>query len=130
MQTLQIDNLSGEGETMTTHAEALTFAKQLRDELPPGSWFRLDAIIEALTPRPIPVQGERMTADQVNALPDPLRRYIHDLETRADPAGEVQTNYELRQLLSAAEALVKDCQAENADYEAMIAALDRNNRPG
>jgi hypothetical protein len=28
-------------------------------------------------------------ADHTNALPGPLRRYIHDLETRADPAGDV-----------------------------------------
>lgn len=28
-------------------------------------------------------------ADHINALPGPLRKYIHDLETRADLAGEV-----------------------------------------
>ena len=28
-------------------------------------------------------------ADHINALPGPLRQYIHDLETRADPAGDV-----------------------------------------
>jgi hypothetical protein len=28
-------------------------------------------------------------ADHLNALPGPLRKYIHDLETRADPAGDV-----------------------------------------
>jgi hypothetical protein len=28
-------------------------------------------------------------ADHINALPGPLRKYIHDLETRADPAGDV-----------------------------------------
>ena len=28
-------------------------------------------------------------ADHINALPGPLRRFIHDLETRADPAGDV-----------------------------------------
>ena len=99
---------------MTTHAEAKVFAQQLRDELPPGSWFRLDAIIEALTPRPIPTQGERMTPDQVNALPDPLRRYIHDLETRADPAGDVQLIYELRAQLTAAEAMAQFYMDEHA----------------
>jgi hypothetical protein len=30
------------------------------------------------------------TAENVNALPDPLRRYIHDLETRADPSGDLR----------------------------------------
>ena len=28
-------------------------------------------------------------ADHINALPGPVRRYIRDLETRADPAGDV-----------------------------------------
>ena len=27
--------------------------------------------------------------EHINALPEPVRRYIHDLETRADPAGDV-----------------------------------------
>jgi hypothetical protein len=31
----------------------------------------------------------RPTADCVNALPENLRKYIHDLETRCDPAGDV-----------------------------------------
>jgi hypothetical protein len=30
------------------------------------------------------------TAENINALPEPLRSYIHDLEARADPAGEVR----------------------------------------
>jgi len=29
------------------------------------------------------------TSEQVNNLPEPLRKYIHDLETRCDPAGDV-----------------------------------------
>lgn len=28
-------------------------------------------------------------ADHINALPGPLQRYLHDLETRVDPAGDV-----------------------------------------
>lgn len=31
-----------------------------------------------------------MTADEINALPEPVRRYIHDLETRCDPAGDLR----------------------------------------
>lgn len=30
-----------------------------------------------------------MTSDEINALPERVRRYIHDLETRCDPAGDV-----------------------------------------
>ena len=36
------------------------------------------------------------TAANINALPEPLRRYIHDLETNADPAGMVAENILLR----------------------------------
>lgn len=30
------------------------------------------------------------TPESINALPEPIRAYIHDLETRADPAGDVR----------------------------------------
>ncbi len=33
----------------------------------------------------------RPTTANINALPMPLRRYIHALETRYDPAGDFQT---------------------------------------
>lgn len=29
------------------------------------------------------------TPENINALPEPLRRYVHDLETRCDPAGDI-----------------------------------------
>ncbi len=35
------------------------------------------------------VQGFTPTVAGVNGLPDALRKYIHDLETRCDPAGDV-----------------------------------------
>jgi len=31
------------------------------------------------------------TADEINALPEKFRQYIHDLETRCDKTGDVQT---------------------------------------
>lgn len=45
------------------------------------------------------------TAVNVNALPDPLRRYIRDIETRCDPAGDVLLMWQLRQQCSAVEAM-------------------------
>jgi len=47
------------------------------------------------------------TAANINALPLPLRRFIHDLETMADPAGLVQENYELRAQVKAVKAMVE-----------------------
>jgi hypothetical protein len=58
----------------------------------------LDAIAPA-TPAP---EGTREvdafdgSAAAVNALPEPLRRYIHDLATRCDPAGDVRTIFAQR----------------------------------
>lgn len=37
------------------------------------------------------------TPDNINALPKPLRDFIHHLSTEADPAGTTADNYRLRQ---------------------------------
>jgi hypothetical protein len=37
------------------------------------------------------------TAEEINALPEKFRRYIHDLETRCDKSGDVQTMALLRE---------------------------------
>ena len=37
------------------------------------------------------------TAENINALPKPLRRYIHDLQSNIDPAGMMRENFRLRQ---------------------------------
>lgn len=38
-----------------------------------------------------------MTPDEVNALPERVRRYIRWLETDCDPAGTVRENFRLRE---------------------------------
>lgn len=35
------------------------------------------------------VEPWQPTSENINALPEPVRKYVHDLETRCDPAGEV-----------------------------------------
>ena len=37
------------------------------------------------------------SADEINALPEKFRRYIHDLETRCEKSGDVQTIALLRE---------------------------------
>ena len=37
------------------------------------------------------------TPENLNRLPDPIRRYIHDLQTDVDPTGLVRENFTLRQ---------------------------------
>lgn len=46
------------------------------------------------------------TAANINALPDPLRRYIHALETHMDPQTTLQQLYECRSQAKALEAMV------------------------
>jgi len=36
------------------------------------------------------------TEENLNALPDPLRRYIHYVHTNIDPAGTMRENFRLR----------------------------------
>lgn len=47
------------------------------------------------------------TPENVNALPDAIRRFIHDLETRCDPAGDVQR-------IAALEGSARGLEAERA----------------
>ena len=67
------------------------------------------------------------TAANVNALPEPLRRYIHDLETRCDPGGDVQTMAALREnvaglsKLNEALAEVRNVLVELAPFVAVFA---------
>ena len=53
-----------------------------------------------------------MTSEEVNALPERVRRYIHDLETNADPAGMVQENTCLRENILALTARVQELEGK------------------
>jgi hypothetical protein len=47
------------------------------------------------------------TPENINSLPMPLRRYIHELQTQCDPTGDVQTIWCLRdQVRDLSEALL------------------------
>jgi hypothetical protein len=51
-------------------------------------------------------------ADHINALPGPLRRYVHDLETRADPAGDVAEIALLKENNAALWARIRELEAQ------------------
>ena len=53
-------------------------------------------------------KGWLPTAENVNALPEGIRRYVHDLETRCDPAHDVQ-----RMALQADTILALNAKVEN-----------------
>jgi hypothetical protein len=52
------------------------------------------------------------TVDEINALPQKFRQYIHDLETRCDKSGDVQTIALLREDRDALERRVEELEAQ------------------
>lgn len=48
------------------------------------------------------------TAENINALPEPVRKFIHDLETLAGPAGIVRENAIARDIIRGLERLVRE----------------------
>lgn len=59
------------------------------------------------------------TPEAINALPEPLRKYIHDIETNCDPAGMVRENVMLRDQTTGAEKELERCREE---AQALVAA--------
>jgi len=57
------------------------------------------------------LDGWTPTPENANALPEPVRKYIHDLETRCDPAGDVRTIAILRENVRALEAKLAEERA-------------------
>ena len=51
------------------------------------------------------------TSENVNALPAPVRQYVHDIETRCDPAGEVQQRAALQESVAGLSALLAEARA-------------------
>jgi BMFP domain-containing protein YqiC len=52
------------------------------------------------------------TVDEINALPEKFRQYIHDLVTRCDKSGDVQTIAILREDRDALQRRVEELEAE------------------
>lgn len=50
--------------------------------------------------------------DDINALPEKFRQYIHDLETRCDKSGDVQTIPLLREDREALQRRVEELEAK------------------
>jgi BMFP domain-containing protein YqiC len=57
------------------------------------------------------------TVDEINALPDKFRRYIHDLVTRCDKSGDVQTIAILREDRDALQQRFEELEARIALQE-------------
>ena len=57
------------------------------------------------------------TVDEINALPEKFRQYIHDLVTRCDKSGDVQTIAILREDRDALQRRVEELEARIAQQE-------------
>lgn len=67
--------------------------------------------IRALSVVPTSSSTWTPTAENINALPEPIRNYIHSLETNTDPAGMVRENAILRH--------------DNAEFESRLAEVSK-----
>src|SRR5215467_4967732 len=78
--------------------------------------FMLQAFLEIdATEEPVAGgEGWLPTAENVNVLPEGIRRYVHDLETRCDPAGDAQKMALQADTIRALDAKVRELEAELA----------------
>jgi hypothetical protein len=67
--------------------------------------------------------SKRDLADRINRLPDWARKYIHDLETRADPSGDIQELADLRDQRDSLVKMVEQLKRENARLRRSLATL-------
>jgi uncharacterized small protein (DUF1192 family) len=77
-----------------------------------------------------PVHGEfwTPTSDNINALPLPIRRYIHDLSTDADPSGTIREAICQRENALALTRRVEELEAEIAALKAEIEKRDKERQ--
>ncbi len=68
-------------------------------------------------------EGWLPTAENVNALPEGIGRYVHDLETRCDPAGDVQT-------IALQADTIRGLHAKVRELEAELASMRRKGERG
>jgi len=78
--------------------------------------FMLQAFLEIDATEAAVAGGEGWlpTAENVNALPEGIRRYVHDLETRCDPTHEVQKMALQADIIRGLDARVRELEAELA----------------
>jgi hypothetical protein len=96
-----------------------------------GGQYRNDIIdhLKVVMARAASTENFTPTPANINALPAPLRHYIRDLETRCDPAGDVQTMAALKQNVAGLEALLvayREVRAVLIEAAPVVAVFARN----
>lgn len=106
----EIDNLKA-ALTVSSQVETLKLLRQAEDalQLSTAAFLNARAEIDRLT---IPADWSP-TAAAINVLPDPVRSFIHQLETAgADRAGDTQERIVLRDIVKAQEAEIDTLKQE------------------
>jgi len=77
---------------------------------------------------PAPAAGTLSTSISaaINALPEHVRRYVHDIEANCDPAGTVRDNVLLRDQLAAIEAKLAQAERERDEWQDLARKEKRN----
>ena len=70
---------------------------------------KLEILAAEASTQPLPAPEETTLSQKINALPDWLRQYIHDIETKCDPAGDIRTITELRDTIRVFQVLKSRC---------------------
>jgi len=70
--------------------------------------------------------GWTPTAENINALPEPIRRYVHGLEARCDPAGDVRTIAVQRDNIDALVARLRAAEERARTWEVHAKAVEKN----
>jgi hypothetical protein len=65
--------------------------------------------------------------DLINSAPEPLREYIHDIEAKCDPAGDIRTIALLRENQAALLARIKELEQEKAWQQVATIEPPRGN---
>ncbi len=84
---------------------------------------RAEAAEAALTAQREQLDAFIPDSAHINALPEPIRRYIHDLETQCDPAGLVRENTIARDTIRSLEQQVATQGEENARLKDFVQEL-------
>jgi hypothetical protein len=59
---------------------------------------------------------KELTAQDINALPEPVRKRIHELETICDPSGMVQLIAYLKETVTAQEVRIEELEAASLAF--------------
>ena len=114
------DGVAESGPLNNSRVQLLAKACEMAGYAGPGDrelgrelWWELSQVVKRLDSSWRAINAEQdwnplPIVERINNLPEWLRRYVHDIEARCDPAGDVRTITELRDTIRALEARISE----------------------